>query len=69
MERHTPWLTITVKRTALARRRLGRAELKQFPDWNDGRADTELNIKFYPQATNKIVGISDEAAAFLHCFF
>jgi hypothetical protein len=30
---------------------------------------TELNFKFYRQATNKIVGISDEAAAFLAGFF
>jgi len=29
----------------------------------------ELNFKFYRQATNKIVGISDEAAAFLRGFF
>jgi len=37
--------------------------------WNDGRAETELNFKFYRQATNKIVGLSDEAAAFLDGFF
>jgi len=29
----------------------------------------ELNFKFYRQATNKIVGISDEAAAFLRRYF
>ena len=53
----------------LAKRRLGRSELKRFSDWNDGRPETELNFKFYRQATNKIVGISDEAAAFLRGFF
>ena len=67
--RQTPRVTITVKRTALAKRRLGRNELKRFFDWDDGRAETELNFKFYRQATNKIVGISDEAAAFLRGFF
>jgi hypothetical protein len=67
--RQTPRVTITVKRTALAKRRLGRSELKRFSDWDDGRAETELNFKFYRQATNKIVGISDEAAAFLRGFF
>ena len=36
---------------------------------NDGRPETELNFKFYRQATNKIAGISDEAAAFLRGFF
>ena len=67
--RQTPRVTITMRRTALAKRRLGRSELKLFSDWNDDRPETELNFKFYRQATNKIVGISDEAAAFLRGFF
>jgi hypothetical protein len=67
--RQTPRVSVTIRRTALANRRLGRSELKRFSDWNDGRPETELNFKFYRQATNKIVGISDEAAAFLRrCF-
>jgi hypothetical protein len=33
------------------------------------RPETELNFTFYRQATNKIVGISKEAAAFLERFF
>jgi hypothetical protein len=67
--RQTPRVSITIKRTALAKRRLGRSELKLFFHWNDGRPETELNFKFYRQATNKIVGISDDAAAFLRGFF
>ncbi len=67
--RQTPRVSITVKRIALAARRLGRSELKLFSDWNDSRPETELNFKFYRQATNKIVGISDEAAEFLRRFF
>ena len=67
--RQTPRVSITIRRTAPAKRRLGRSELRLFSDWNDGRAETELNFKFYRQATNKIVGISDEAAAFLRGFF
>src|SRR6266498_1782981 len=67
--RQTPCVSITIRRTALAKRRLRRSELKLFSDWNDGRPETELNFKFYRQATNKIVGISDEAAAFLRGFF
>jgi hypothetical protein len=67
--RQTPRVSITIKRTALAKRRLGRSELKLFSDWNDGRPGTELNFKFYRQATNKIVGISDKAVAFLRRFF
>src|ERR1700675_4534487 len=66
IDRQTPRVSITIRRTALAKRRLGRSELKLFSDWNDGRPGTELNFKFYRQATNKIVGISDEAAALLH---
>ena len=67
--RQTPRVSIDVRRTALARRRLGRSELGHFSDWNDGRPETELNFKFYRQATNKIVGISAAAAAFLAGFF
>lgn len=67
--RQTPRVSITIARTALAKRRLGRSELKHFCDWNDGRPETELNFKFYRQATNKIVAISDETAAFLRHFF
>ena len=67
--RQTPRVSIIVRRVALARRRLGRSELKPFADWDDGRPETELNFKFYRQATNKIIGISDQAAAFLRDFF
>ena len=67
--RQTPRVSIRVKRTALAKRRLGRGELKPFAKWSDEGPETELNFKFYRQATNKIVGISDEAAAFLNGFF
>ena len=67
--RQTPRVSITIRCTALARRHLGRSELKLFRDWNDGRPESELNFKFYRQATNKIAGISDEAASFLRGFF
>ena len=67
--RQTPRVSITVRRNAVVKQRLGRSELKLFSDWNDGRPETELNFKFYRQATNKIVTISDEAATFLRGFF
>ena len=67
--RQTPRVNITVRRTALARKPLGRADLRPFADWQDGRPETELNFKFYRQATNKVVGISDEVANFLDGFF
>jgi hypothetical protein len=67
--RQTPRVSIVVERTGSAKRPLGRSELKAFARWNDGRPETELNFKFYRQATNKIIGISDEAAAFLDEFF
>ena len=67
--RQTPRVSVTVRRTALAKRPLGRSELKHLTDWNDGRPETELNFKFYRQATNKIVGISDETGAFLSTLF
>ncbi len=63
--RQTPRVSIRVRRTGVARRRLGRNELKRYCEWNDDRPETELNFKFYRQATNKIIGISDEVATFL----
>ena len=69
IERQTPRVSITVKRTALAKKRLGRSELKPFSNWKDGRPETELNFKFYRQATNKIIGISPGVAVFLGRFF
>jgi len=62
-------VSVTVRRTELAKRPLGRNELKHLTACNDGQPGTELNFKFYRQATNKIVGISDAAAAFLAGFF
>lgn len=67
--RQTPRVNVTIKRTGPAVRPLGRRELKPFDDWKDGRPETELNFKFYRQATNKIVGISDGTTAFLNGFF
>ena len=67
--RQTPRVSVAIRRTALAKRSLGRSELKRFSDWNDGQPQTELNFKFYRQATNKIVGISDQTAEFLGEFF
>ena len=69
LARQTPRVSLSIRRTALAQRPLGRRELKPLTDWNDGQPGTELNFKFYRQATNKIVGISDDAAAFLSAFF
>src|SRR5450432_626273 len=40
--RQTPRMSITVKRTALAKRPVGRSELRRFAHWKDGRPETEL---------------------------
>ena len=69
LERQTPRVSVSIRCTALATSPLGRAELKRFKDWKDGRPETELNFKFYRQATNKIVGISDATSGFLETFF
>jgi hypothetical protein len=69
LDRQTPRVTITVRRTATARQRLGRAELKPWNDWSDERPESELNFKLYRQATNKVVGISDRVAEYLAGFF
>src|SRR4051794_19703685 len=38
--RQTPRVSITVRRTASAKKRLGRSELKPFASWKDGRPET-----------------------------
>ncbi|MBB4404363.1 MULTISPECIES: hypothetical protein [Rhizobium/Agrobacterium group] len=67
--RQTPRVDLTIKRTETALRPLGRAELRDFRDWDDGQPGTELNFKLYRQATDKIVGISDRAAGYIDTFF
>ncbi len=67
--RQTPRVSVRVRRTALAARRLGRAELRPFVGRDDGRPEAELHFKLYRQATNKVAGLSAEAAAFLEGFF
>jgi len=69
VERQTPRVSLVIQATARAKRRLGREELKPCQQWTDGRPETELNFKFYRQATNKIAGVSGEAAAFLEAHF
>ena len=69
IERQTPRVSVTVERSTLVRRHLGREDLKPFKDFGDGRPESELNFKFYRQSTNKIVRISDEAAVFLEGYF
>lgn len=69
IERQTPRVSITVTRTGQAKRKLGRSDLKPFNQWVDAGPETELNFKLYRQATNKIIGLSAEAGAFLGTFF
>lgn len=64
-----PLVDVELRVVGRAVRRLGRAELRGFRDWEDGRAETEVNFKFFRQATNKIGGISEGAAGFLRGFF
>jgi hypothetical protein len=69
VSRQTPCVDVTIKRTSLANRPLGRRELKPYKSWSDGLPPSELNFKLYRQATDKIIGISDTTAEFLEKFF
>jgi hypothetical protein len=69
LARQTPRVSVAIRRTALAKRPLGRSQLRPHTDWNDGKPAAELNFKLYRQATDKIAGISEAAAAFLEAFF
>lgn len=63
--RETQRVSIRVRRDAPVRRPLAPDTLRRFCDWDDGRPETELNFKFYRQATHKIAGLSDATARFL----
>lgn len=63
--RETPRVSIRVRRDVPVRRPLAPDTLRRFRDWDDGRPETELNFKFYRQATPKIAGLSAAAARFL----
>ena len=67
--RQTPRVDIDVEITAWARQALGRDEVKRFDRWHDGQPQTEINFKFYRQATPKIVGVTSATATFLDGFF
>jgi hypothetical protein len=69
LARQTPCVSVTVRRTAAARRPLGRAELRGRAARGDGGPEAELDFKLYRQATNKVVGVSAATAAFLRGFF
>ena len=64
--RYTPRVSIEVRRTATAKRPLGRDELRPFIGKGGPRG--ELADRLYKQATNKIIALSDEAAAWLEGF-
>lgn len=69
LARQTPRVSIQVRRTGLALRPLGRAELKVFRGRTSGAPEEELDFKLYRQATDKIVGISPGAALVLESCF
>ena len=62
-------VNLTVQRTGVAVRPLGRAELKPFRDLPDGGPETEIDRKLYRQTTNKIAGVSAAAISFLRGLF
>ena len=67
--RQTPRLSITVERTGTAKSAMGRPELRAFRDRSNELPEAELDFKLYRQATNKIVGLTDEAGEFLNNLF
>ncbi|WP_421994468.1 hypothetical protein [Reyranella sp.] len=69
LARQTPRVSLSIRRTALARRPLGRRELKPLAGGADGDPGAELGFRFYRQATDKVIGLSQAAADFLDTFF
>jgi hypothetical protein len=67
--RTTPRFDVHIERTATAKRPFGRREARAYRNLNDDQPQTELVRRLYRQATDKIIGVSAEAAAFLRrCF-
>ena len=64
--RQTPRVNIALRRTALAKRPLGRGELKRFADWSDGRRlkPSSISNSIVRRPTG-VVGISEKVAAYL----
>ncbi|MBR0656099.1 hypothetical protein [Plastoroseomonas arctica] len=69
VDRQMPRVNLSIRCTGIAKRRLGRREVKVFDQWQDGKPETEINFKLFRQATNKVVGISEAAAAYLEDHF
>lgn len=67
--RQVPLVNLTIRRAGVVLRPLAKAALRRFMDWGDGRAERELNFKFYRQATDKLVGITPRAATSLQEYF
>lgn len=65
----TPRVSIEVMRSGTATAALGRDQLRSFRDSGSNAACAELDFKLYRQATNKIIGVSEEAATFLGVLF
>jgi hypothetical protein len=67
--RAVPRVTVRIGTLEAAKRALDREALRRFNTWGDGRPETEINFKFFRQATDKIGAISDQAGRFLDgCF-
>lgn len=70
--RYTPRVSIDVKRTAKAKRPLGRDELRPYigkPHIGRDGPRAELADRLYKQATDKIIAVSDAAAGWLEGWF
>ena len=62
--RQAPRVSITIRRTALAKGAWGEANSGLFPTGTMIDPETDLNFKFYRQATNKVVSISEKRRRF-----
>jgi hypothetical protein len=69
LTRQTPRVSVAVAVGDRPKRPLGRAGLKPHADWASDDPAAELNFKLYRQATDKVVGLSGRAAAFLESYF
>ena len=67
--RQTPRVSISIERNGTARRSFGRNEVRSFRGKPSDGPEAEVDFKLYRQATNKIVGLTDQTGEFLNALF
>lgn len=67
--RETPRISIGIDRNGSAKRSFGRMDVRSFRGKISDDPEAEVDFKLYRQATNKVVGLTDQTGKFLNDLF